>query len=570
MRRPALLAAILFVLAFDTAFLWQRAGGAYDSEFGGHPDEAAHYITGLMVRDYLAAGAPGSPMAYGQTYYAHYPKVALGVWPPAFYIAQSAWTLPFTPSRTSVLLLMAALAGTVALLIHLSLREEYGPYAAGAGALAFLCLPLVREYYSMVMAETLCAATMFAAALLWGRYLDRERPRDALLFGLCAALAILTKGTALALALMAPLALVFVRKWHLLRQPALWGGAALTAIVAGPWTWHFRDEGRLKGGWEQAAPTWSWTREALPYYGLKLLLGLTAVLTVLALIGLLGKLRNPGPYRGRWAAAAALIAAVVIFQSIIPCGKEARHLISALPAGILFAVAGLGTLHHAGRRIESRIADQRDTGVPPVGPAGSPPADPEHRRDARATFRRIARVGFRNLRILCAASIGLAFATALLHDRTQKGFTGFRPVAETILGGAHTAPPRILISSDARGEGMFISELAMREPRPGSTIERASKLLATGSWSGDRHSEKFQDPDALHRHLAAARLDFIVLDDAIPAAKRRPYHSLLRRTLEEYGHTFQLAGEYPIERAGQEQAWPIRLYRVRGGAMSNE
>ena len=531
--RPALLAAILFVLAFDAAFLWQRTGGAYDSEFGGHPDEAAHYITGLMVRDYAAAGAPGSPMAYGQTYYAHYPKVALGVWPPAFYIAQSAWTLPFSPSRTSILLLMAALAATVALLIHLSLREEYGPLAAGAAALAFLCLPLVREYYSMVMAEMLCAATMFAAALVWGRYLDRERPRDALLFGLLAAIAILTKGTALALALMAPLALLFVRKWHLLRQPALWGGAAVTAIVAGPWTWKFRDAGRLKGGWEQASPTWDWTREALGYYGVKFALGLTLVLTVLALIGILVKLRTPGQRRGHWAAAGALIVAVYVFQAIIPCGKEARHLISALPAGILFATAGLAALYHASRRLEPRV---------PVG---------------------IARIGYRNLSILCGGFLLLAFLSAIMQDRSIKGFTGFRPVAETILGATHARPPRILISSDARGEGMFISEIAMREPRPGSTIERASKILATGSWSGDRHSEKFQDPDALHRYLADAGFDYIVLDDAIPEAKRRPYHSLLRRVLSEQGDTFNLAGEYPILRAGQEQHWPIRLYRVR-------
>ena len=491
-----------------------------------------------MVRDYAAAGAPGSPMAYGQTYYAHYPKVALGVWPPAFYIAQSAWTLPFSPSRTSILLLMAALAGTVALLIHLSLREEYGPLAAGAAALAFLCLPLVREYYSMVMAEMLCAATMFAAALVWGRYLDRERPRDALLFGLLAALAILTKGTALALALMAPLALLFVRKWHLLRQPALWGGAAVTAIVAGPWTWKFRDAGRLKGGWEQASPTWDWTREALGYYGVKFALGLTLVLTVLALIGILVKLRTPGQRRGHWAAAGALIVAVYVFQAIIPCGKEARHLISALPAGILFATAGLAALYHASRRLEPRV------------PAG------------------IARIGYRNLSILCGGFLLLAFLSAIMQDRSIKGFTGFRPVAETILGATHARPPRILISSDARGEGMFISEIAMREPRPGSTIERASKILATGSWSGDRHSEKFQDPDALHRYLADAGFDYIVLDDAIPEAKRRPYHSLLRRVLSEQGDTFNLAGEYPIQRAGQEQHWPIRLYRVR--ARGNE
>ena len=77
--RPFFLAAIVFVFAFDVAFLWQLFAGAYGSEFGGHPDEAGHYVTGLMVRDYVATGFPGSPMKFAGEYYRHYPKVALGV-----------------------------------------------------------------------------------------------------------------------------------------------------------------------------------------------------------------------------------------------------------------------------------------------------------------------------------------------------------------------------------------------------------------------------------------------------------------------------------------------------------
>ena len=62
-------ACIVFVLAFDLAFFWQRTGDAYVSEFGAHPDEAAHYVTGLFVRDalvmtgrYAAGGFQGSPV----------------------------------------------------------------------------------------------------------------------------------------------------------------------------------------------------------------------------------------------------------------------------------------------------------------------------------------------------------------------------------------------------------------------------------------------------------------------------------------------------------------------------
>jgi hypothetical protein len=43
-----------FVLSLGFVVLLQAAAGAYRSGFGGHPDEAAHLITALMVRDFLA------------------------------------------------------------------------------------------------------------------------------------------------------------------------------------------------------------------------------------------------------------------------------------------------------------------------------------------------------------------------------------------------------------------------------------------------------------------------------------------------------------------------------------
>ena len=86
----------------------QWSAGAYRSEFGAHPDESAHYVTGLMVRQYVAGRAPQPPFAFARAYYEHYPKVAIGHWPPAFYLLQTGWTLLFSASRISVLLLMAA------------------------------------------------------------------------------------------------------------------------------------------------------------------------------------------------------------------------------------------------------------------------------------------------------------------------------------------------------------------------------------------------------------------------------------------------------------------------------
>lgn len=83
-------AAAVAAVAFGLTVLLQARGGAFRSEFSAHPDESAHYVTGLMVREYVAAGAPQPPVQFAQDYYVHYPKVAIGHWPPVFYVLQAA------------------------------------------------------------------------------------------------------------------------------------------------------------------------------------------------------------------------------------------------------------------------------------------------------------------------------------------------------------------------------------------------------------------------------------------------------------------------------------------------
>ena len=48
-------------LFFLTAACLERASGAFQSDFGAYPDEPAHYVTGLMMRDYIAGLFPASP-----------------------------------------------------------------------------------------------------------------------------------------------------------------------------------------------------------------------------------------------------------------------------------------------------------------------------------------------------------------------------------------------------------------------------------------------------------------------------------------------------------------------------
>jgi hypothetical protein len=77
----------------------QVLGGAYTSGFGGYPDEPAHLVTSLMVREVIAGLDFGHPLQFAQQYYYHYPKVAIGVRPPVFYGALGTWFLVVGASR---------------------------------------------------------------------------------------------------------------------------------------------------------------------------------------------------------------------------------------------------------------------------------------------------------------------------------------------------------------------------------------------------------------------------------------------------------------------------------------
>jgi hypothetical protein len=541
-KRPAwIIGLIVIVLAFDFAFFWQYQTGAYQSEFGGHPDEAAHVVTGLFVRDalveaghYAVDGFHGSPVQRGRefadSYYAHYPKIGLGVWPPFFYLVQSAWTLPFGATRTILLVLMAALAGAVGALVYRALQEEYGILAAGFGAALVLSLPLVRSHYSMMMAETLSTLLMFGAILAFGLFLDRERKSDALWFGVLAALAILTKGTGLALALAAPLALLFVRKFRLLRRPVLWSAVLIVVLVAGPWTWATRNLG--KGGWLQPEPSWSFAREALPYYAGKfgLALGLGALL--LAGLGLVARLRPAARNQGRWAASGALIIAVIVFQSIAPVGLEARHIIPALPAACMFTIAGLCFA------VEWLVGKWR-------GPSAESPA-------IRSRMGHV---------VFGLAAVSLLASLWFSSPRAQKGCSGFAPVAEAMLSEA--APVEVtLVSSDATGEGMFISEVALHEARPGHVIQRASKSLASSTWSGSGYTPAFQKDEDVLAFLLKAKIRYLVLDETVSDDKRREHHDQLLRVVATHAEQFQPVAEAEAWRLGELRTGMIRLYKV--------
>ena len=146
----------------------------------------------------------------------------------------------------------------------------------------------------------------------------------------------------------------------------------------------------------------------------------------------------------------------------------------------------------------------------------------------------------------------------------HKSFEGFRPLAEEVL---NIAPQggRVLVCSDASGEGMFISELAMRDERPNLIVERASKSLVdpdARDWAGRNLRERFHDDAALLNYILKSKIDYVVLDAAVPDDKKVGYHDQLRRVIGENAGTFWPVAESPVRRKGEDLFPPLRLYRV--------
>jgi 4-amino-4-deoxy-L-arabinose transferase-like glycosyltransferase len=103
-------------------------------------------------------------MRFAENYYLHYPKVAIGHWPPVFYLIQGMWTLLFSTSRASVMVFVAVLAALIALTLYRILEAEFGGLLALAAGLVFLAISTVQAQTGMVMADIPVALFSLLAA----------------------------------------------------------------------------------------------------------------------------------------------------------------------------------------------------------------------------------------------------------------------------------------------------------------------------------------------------------------------------------------------------------------------
>jgi hypothetical protein len=514
-------AAAAFAVLLGFVVTLQVLGGAYTSGFGGYPDEPAHLVTSLMVRDFLVSLDFRHPWQFAQQYYLHYPKVAIGVWPPAFYGGLGIWFLIFGASRGSAIMFIAVIAATTACVIYITGKRLTGRWAGLLAAVLFITSPLVQESSARVMTEHLVTLGMLASTLCFARFARTERAGDSLAFGTVAAAAILTHGNAWALGLVPGITLALTNRWYLLRRPGLWLAAAPVLVTCIPW--YVLAPSIVAGRGDNIA---SLLAEAVPGYLLFIYLGVGLPVIIFALIGAWEMIIHVRPRSGvapEWAALAAVAIAIYILHCVLPVPIDSRYIVLLVPSAVLFSAAGVDVI---ARRTSARL---------PIGVA-------------RTSLALILLVFF---------SID-SFALPL---QLRNG--GYEALVRDVQMRVSNVPQVWLISSGSTGEGCVVATVALRERRPKSYVLRGKTIFGGGDWYWSNMQDRFDTPAKLAALLDDMPVTIIVIDDLVQPDQRRPYHDRLKKLVTGEGDTWELIGSYPQTQGGIVVANSLHVYARR-------
>ncbi|QTN31982.1 glycosyltransferase family 39 protein [Akkermansiaceae bacterium] len=483
----------------------QVRSGAYESDFGGHADEAAHVVTGLMVRDYLAGPVWEGvhPMRYAEDYYDRFPKVALGHYPPGFYVVEGLWLLP-SRTRTAVLLLPALLTAATAWIVFAAGRGMMSLPAAVAAAAVFPLVHLVQTYTAIVMSDMLLVLLCLLSALAFSRFLATGTARWSLAFGLLAAAAILTKGSGLLLALVPPLAILLTARWRVLLAPKLWLAPLPVLLLAVPWlalTAHITEEGM------SSVPLGSYLIQAFPFYlknALALLGVALCVLTAVSAACAVWRVRRGNSLAETEAVLWALAAAVVVFYSAVPSGLDGRYLLPVIPAVLLLAFAAVD-------RISTAVC-ARHTAIP-------------------------------------SAALVVAIAVAVIWEASAPAVKVFQGQTQAVSGllTASDGPVSLLVCSDPHGEGAVVAAAALLAPDR-IVVRRGTKLLSTSDWLGRGYAANFSTDEEMWELLETAAITHVIVDEGVPESAVWPHQAAVSKAIQGRRDLFPRVTEQPSRR----------------------
>jgi hypothetical protein len=130
---------------------------------------------------------------------------------------------------------------------------------------------------------------------------------------------------------------------------------------------------------------------------------------------------------------------------------------------------------------------------------------------------------------------------ATVFEIEQKNKLGFHELAEQLTSKPEFRDSIVLCSSDANGEGAMISEVAMREARPGHIILRASRMLADSDWNGRNYKLRMKTTAEVQQFLESAAIEIVVLD--LTPGERFEHHKLIQAAMAD--PRWRRIGQFP-------------------------
>lgn len=440
---------VVFATTLALAVGVQWSSGAYTSDFDAHPDEPAHVVSSLLVRDYLTQDLPHNPLAFARDYYAHFPKVAIGHWPPLFHASTAAWMLIFGRSRAAIVVWMAVLCAILTTTVFSWVRRECGlPTAAFAAGVLFAS-PTIYESVPSVMLDILLALLAFAAAAAWGAFLQSGAKRYAVWFAVFIGLAVGTNGRGFAIALLVVptgVMLLRARDWRWL--------AALVATIAIMIAPNFLPD----------APPFSVGAFFFSFWHflVRLIVVVSWPVMALAIIGAVSVFRHRHENR-RWMPMLGLSAVMWMFFSLSNWAVEDRYVLTTAPAVASLAAVG-----------------------------------------CRWCFDRF-RLPLRVAALVLCAGVAVAFDVSHYAAKSDLGYHIF---ARQRFVQAHATS---LIAGDSIHEGAYTAEMALLDPGRVHTVLRGTKVLSQSTWGGNCYRMLFASPGEVDAWLNGTDVTLVII-----------------------------------------------------------
>jgi Dolichyl-phosphate-mannose-protein mannosyltransferase len=484
----------------------QIHAGADQASFGAYPDEPSHYLSGLLVRDYMAHGFPRSPVHYAMNYYLHVPYFAIGHWPPLFYLVEGVWMTVFGQSHAAVLWLIASITALLAATIFVVARRFVSVPAAVCAGLLFCFIPQVEWSNNLVMTDTAIALLGLWATLALGRYLETGRIGFALGFGILAGLTILTKYTGLYLLLMPLASVVLCRRWNLLRRWSFWLSLGVIVVIWLPWLALTRRYVRTG-----LVPTQFGDFSRLPLYIHAFLRQNGPVLGILLAFACAWTLLQWKRLNGMEAVLLLQPIAILLMMLVAPVPSDGRYLVPALPALILLLCLAI-------RSVPQWAVDHRMVFAPHWGTV-----------------------------LLMAFTLFYGAWALPSWPRAQRN--DLRPLVDFILQSKGLRNASILVPANA--DGGMIAEFAMRDPaRAERILARPNKLLSKSDWNGLNYQFYYTTPSEAEQYFEQNPIDLVIVRK-LPQGNVPP-ERLVADVMKQFPKRWNAVAEFPSESGGYD------------------